>query len=119
MNLRFLLGVSIILFSCEQIYHNQLKITGTWKVSIEMYDEDVLINELNGEMVFYADNTASLRIDGDDINEKLNYSWHEQPDYLVLINLSSNFPLLYYIESKSNEYIELSQTENVKMKLLR
>lgn len=113
------MGLCIILLSCEKTYNNLYKITGTWQLSLEMYNNALLINEINGKLIFYADHTAKLLLNDNGEEAPIEYQWYEQPDHLVLINQSSNFPLPYYIVSQSNNYIELSQTDDVKMKLFR
>lgn len=120
MKLKLLLGACLLIFlSCEKTYHNANKITGTWKLEIEMFDDEILIGEFAGDIVFFADQTAILTLNESDSIVIVNYQWYQQPNYLLLINQNTKFPLPYYIISRSNTQIELSQTENVKMKLFR
>ena len=119
MNLKLLLGMCIVLFSCEKAYHNTNKITGVWKLTVEMYDNELLIGEIAGDIIFYADHTAKLQLNEADSKPPINYQWYQQPVHLILINQDTKFPLPYYIISRSSTHIEMSQTEDVKMKLFR
>ncbi|MDH5476104.1 MAG: hypothetical protein OEX22_10465 [Cyclobacteriaceae bacterium] len=119
MRLRYLLAVSVIIVSCEKPFVQQDDISGTWEMEITMYENETLIGELKGDILFYADNTAKIITNKNNQPQEVLYEWSLQSDHLLLVNKSTNFTIPYRIHTISEYTILLSQAEGVKMKLFR
>lgn len=119
MRLRYFIWLSILFVGCEGALTSVPGFTGTWNVKISMLDEGQEINEMEGTIIFYADNTAKLHLNDESLSDEVEYLWYQQNGHLLLVNQQTDFTLPYEIEMLSSTSIGLKQGEDVKMILSR